>query len=387
RSMTTLGNDVYASVSNGDIYKQTNGTGNFVALAQTSRSWRGMTTLGNDVYACVTSGDIYKQTNGTGNFVALGQTIRQWNDITTLGNDVYACVFGGDIYRQVGGQGNFLPLGQTSRLWYDMTTLGNNIYACVYGGDIFRLTILPNSERIFNFASHNLQTGDQVVQSSSSPTGLEKKFVIRIDPNQFKFATTSHNATNGVGELTDDQFPPQQTRISTDLGRTMTDFGTTSFVNSTVWRRSSHAAGAKSTVGFSINTPVSIDWTYPATSLSSLNSLSNIVGLSTEDESTIFAILCPPRTTNSHFLIASPSSTLVQSIAGVTGVTNISGHKGRINITSDRRISFQIATLTGVTYTTVWTSDIQLSTLPLLYFYNTFCYSQERIIDCKITYL
>ncbi|MFM6139062.1 MAG: hypothetical protein ACKPCP_33825, partial [Sphaerospermopsis kisseleviana] len=192
----------------------------------------------------------------------------------------------------------------------------------------------------------------------------------------------------GVGELTDNQFSiPLQTRISTDLGRTMTDYGTTWFVNSTIWRRSSHAAGARSTVGFSINTPVSIDWTYPATSLSSLNSLSNIVGLSTEDESTIFAILCPPRITNSQFLIASPSSTLVQSIAGVTGVSNISGHKGRINITSDRRISFQIATLTGVTYTTVWTSDIQLSTLPLLYFYNTFCYSQERIIDCKITYL
>ncbi|MFM6157570.1 MAG: hypothetical protein ACKPE3_32005, partial [Sphaerospermopsis kisseleviana] len=278
------------------------------------------------------------------------------------------------------------PLGQTGRLWYDMTTLGNNIYACVHGGDIFRITI-TQSERIFNFTAHNLQTGEQVVQSSSSLTGLEKKFVIRIDPNQFKFATTSHNATNGVGELTDDQFPPQQTRISTDLGRTMTDFGTTSFVNSTVWRRSSHAAGAKSTVGFSINTPVSIDWTYPATSLSSLNSLSNIVGLSTEDESTIFAILCPPRITNSHFLIASPSSTLVQSIAGVTGVTNISGHKGRINITSDRRISFQIATLTGIIYTTIWTSDIQVSTLPLLYFYNTFCYSQERIIDCKITYV
>ncbi|MFM6138890.1 MAG: hypothetical protein ACKPCP_32940, partial [Sphaerospermopsis kisseleviana] len=59
----------------------------------------------------------------------------------------------------------------------------------------------------------------------------------------------------------------------------------------------------------------------------------------------------------------------------------------RITITSDRRITFQIATLTGLTYTTVWTSGIQDSTLPLLYFYITFCYSQERIIDCKITYL
>ena len=261
------------------------------------------------------------------------------------------------------------------------------MYACVYGGNIFRLTIQPPSERIFNFTGHNLQTGDQVFQSSSSPTALAKKFVIRINADSFKFATTSQNAINGVSELSPTQFPPLQTRISTDLGRTMTDFGTSFFVNSSVWRRSSFDASARSTVGFSINTPVSIDWTYPATSLSSLNSLSNIVGLSTEDEATIFAILCPPRTTNSQFLIASPSSTLVQAVAAVTGVTNISGHKGRITITSERRITFQIATLTGTTYTTVWTSEIQAASLPLLYFYTTFCYSQERIIDCKITYL
>src|SRR5574344_1473135 len=37
-------------------------------LSQTSRSWSGMTTLGNDVYACVYNGDIYKQTGGIGDF-------------------------------------------------------------------------------------------------------------------------------------------------------------------------------------------------------------------------------------------------------------------------------------------------------------------------------
>lgn len=434
-AMTALGNDVYASVYGGDIYKQTNGTGNFVALGQTNRNWTSLARLGNDVFASVWIGDIYKQTNGTGNFVALGQTNRLWSRLGADGDDLYATVDGGDIYKLTNGTGNFAPLGQTSRRWWGIAGQGNDIYACVFSGDIYkqtggtgafvavgqtarlwnhvfavgndvyclasgvwtgtmpntpiyRLTIQPPSERIFNFTSHNLQTGDQVFQTSSSPTALAKKFVIRVDANNFKFATTSQNAANGIGELTDNQLGiPLQTRISTDLGRTMTDFGTSFFVNSSVWRRSSFDASARSTVGFSINTPVSIDWTYPATSLSSLNSLSNIVGLSTEDESTIFAILCPPIITNSQFLIASPSSTLVQSVAGVAGVTNVSGHKGRITITSERRITFQIATLTGTTYTTVWTSGIQDATLPLLYFYNTFCYSQERIIDCKITYL
>ena len=138
--MTTIGNGVYASVANGDIYKQTGGVGNFVALGQTSRNWLGMTTLGNDIYACVYDGDIYKQTGGVGNFIALGQTSRYWRGMTTLGTDVYASVANGDIYKQTGGVGNFVALGQTSRYWHGMTTLGNDVYACVTGGDIYKQT-------------------------------------------------------------------------------------------------------------------------------------------------------------------------------------------------------------------------------------------------------
>ena len=38
---------VYASVSNGDIYKQAGGTGDFVALSQETRDWRGMAASPN----------------------------------------------------------------------------------------------------------------------------------------------------------------------------------------------------------------------------------------------------------------------------------------------------------------------------------------------------
>jgi hypothetical protein len=137
--MTVLGIDIYASVFGGDIYKQTNATGNFLPLGQTSRQWRGMTVLGTDIYACVFGGDIYKQTNATGNFLPLGQTSRQWIGMVTLGTDIYASVYGGDIYKQTNG-GDFLPLGQTSRLWYGMTVLGNDVYACVQNGDIYKQT-------------------------------------------------------------------------------------------------------------------------------------------------------------------------------------------------------------------------------------------------------
>ncbi|MFM6156700.1 MAG: hypothetical protein ACKPE3_27520, partial [Sphaerospermopsis kisseleviana] len=209
----TLGSDVYASVWAGDIYKQTNGTGNFVALGQTGRTWSRLTAIGNAMYATEDSGNIYRQEGGQGNFVSLGQTTRRWWGIAGQGNDIYACVLEGNLYKQTNRTGDFVALGQTSRQWNNVFSVGNDVYCLAsglwtggpYNTPIYRLTILPNSERIFTFTSHNLQTGDQVFQTSSSPTRLEKKFVIRIDSNQFKFATTSQNATNGVGELTDNQ--------------------------------------------------------------------------------------------------------------------------------------------------------------------------------------
>ncbi|HEY5140351.1 MAG TPA: hypothetical protein VIJ25_13710, partial [Methylococcales bacterium] len=133
--------DVYAAVFGGDIYKQTGGTGNFVALGQTSRNWSGITAAPNgDVYAEVYSGDIYKQTGGTGNFVALSQTSRSWYGIAAASNgDVYAAVNSGDIYKQTGGTGNFVALGQTSRVWYGMAVAPNgDVYAAVRGGDIYK---------------------------------------------------------------------------------------------------------------------------------------------------------------------------------------------------------------------------------------------------------
>jgi len=127
-AMTTLGSDVYACVYNGDIYKQTGGTGDFVALSQTSRDWIAMTTLGSDVYACVRAGDIYKQTGGTGDFVALGQTSREWRGMTTLGSDVYACVESGDIYKQTPTTTKALEVYSTAETLTNQTYLGYPVY-------------------------------------------------------------------------------------------------------------------------------------------------------------------------------------------------------------------------------------------------------------------
>ena len=99
---STPSGDVYAVVYGGDIYKQTGGTGSFVAQSAGDRSWIRITsTPSGDVYAVVQSGDIYKQTGGTGSFVAQSAGDRLWAGITSTPNgDVYATVRnGGDIYK------------------------------------------------------------------------------------------------------------------------------------------------------------------------------------------------------------------------------------------------------------------------------------------------
>lgn len=154
--------DVYAALVGGDIYKQTNGTGAFNALGQTSRSWLNMAidTSNEDVYAVVNGGDIYKQTAGSGNFVGLGQSSLGWVGIAVnpVTHDVYATVNGGDIYKQTGGSGSFNALGQTSRSWRGITvdSTTNDVYATVSGGDIYKQTG---------------GTGSFVAQSQTGPGG------------------------------------------------------------------------------------------------------------------------------------------------------------------------------------------------------------------------
>jgi hypothetical protein len=123
----TPSNDVYVSVMNGDIYKQTNGTGSFVALNQTNRDWKGMTSdLNGNVYACVYGGDIYKQINGIGNFVAMGAGNRNWYSVmVSTDNYLYAAVRNGDVYKSPLNLINFVSLNLGNKEWYAMA---NKLY-------------------------------------------------------------------------------------------------------------------------------------------------------------------------------------------------------------------------------------------------------------------
>ena len=133
--------DIYAVDAN-NIYKRTNGEGNFISLAQTTRDYRGVTVAPNgNVYTCVVGGDIYMQTNGSGSFNALGQTSRSWRNMASAPNgDIYA-VDANNIYKRTNGEGNFISLAQTIRSWTSITVAPNgNVYAGNYGGDIYMQT-------------------------------------------------------------------------------------------------------------------------------------------------------------------------------------------------------------------------------------------------------
>lgn len=146
-----VGPNIYACAYSGDIYKQTNGIGNFARLNQVARQWKAMCSVGNYLYACVTAGSIYRRTNESGDFVNLSQTSKNWTGLAAVGNNVYACVTGGDIYKQTNTAGNFVALGKTTRAWSGMCTDGTYIYLCVAGERIYKLdpttdelTVVPN---------------------------------------------------------------------------------------------------------------------------------------------------------------------------------------------------------------------------------------------------
>jgi hypothetical protein len=96
--------NIYAADQEGDIYMQTNGSGNFVALSQVHRFWRALAAAPNgNVYAATNDGggSIYMQTNGSGNFDEILGNERGWMAMAASPNgNVYAAEDGGDIYMQ-----------------------------------------------------------------------------------------------------------------------------------------------------------------------------------------------------------------------------------------------------------------------------------------------
>jgi len=126
---------IYLTVKGGDIYKQSDGEGDFVGLGQTLRYWFGICVAPNgDVYASANDpggGDIYKQTGGVGNFVALGQTLRDWRFMAAAPNgDIWAAINFSYLYKQAGGVGDFIQQSVTPNTWYGMAFNSAGVIYC-----------------------------------------------------------------------------------------------------------------------------------------------------------------------------------------------------------------------------------------------------------------
>jgi PKD repeat protein len=181
--------DILTAVSYGDIYKQYGAAGDFIALSQTARDWKGIAGAPNDdVYAVAEThistftGSIYKQTGGINNFVEILASNPSptafpavvWGDITVAPNgDIYACnsiMYGGvdfnnGIWKSPTGGGAFSSYESSVGFVTVKAAPNGDIYA------IGRLNLTdPNGAR-YLYRQDNGQTGFSIVSSFASSTG------------------------------------------------------------------------------------------------------------------------------------------------------------------------------------------------------------------------
>jgi hypothetical protein len=143
---STTNGDVYASQGSdpntggqtGDIYKQTGGTGSFVAMGFPSRDYR-IDANGNDVFVS-SEGGIYKIISGTTTLTSLAQTSKAYKGIAVDNiGDYYAIVRDGDLYKSSGG-GNLVATGQTSKKYNSLSISKQGVLiSTIFSGDVYTL--------------------------------------------------------------------------------------------------------------------------------------------------------------------------------------------------------------------------------------------------------
>jgi hypothetical protein len=248
--------DVYAITNGGDIYKQTGGTGAFIALNQTTRTWSSIAAAPNgDIYAVAEynpafvykqtggigdfivmnlpqrpyisvtvtpngdvylatqfengeEGDIYKQTGGVGAFISLNQR-RYWLGVWALpSGDVIANIFQGNIYKQVGGTGPFIEQTSTSGRWLSFAgTTNGDVYAGGIRDDIYKQTAGVGSfTSITNSGQPNIQPGGTWYGMTVTPSGniyasdviadIYKATIVCIPPGSYRGVLFDFVASN-----------------------------------------------------------------------------------------------------------------------------------------------------------------------------------------------
>lgn len=132
------GTDVYVSTFGDGIYKQTNGTGNFVPYDLSGQLLQGITFRNTDIYVAVNNGGIFKQTGGVGSFVQVGSSTSSWRQLASDGTDVYAATADGGLFKQSSGFGNFEFVNTGGLIFFGVCIIGNDLFGAAYNGLVYR---------------------------------------------------------------------------------------------------------------------------------------------------------------------------------------------------------------------------------------------------------
>ena len=129
REMAVLNDTLYVTnQTDRKLYSVTNCSRVLTPLNQTPNNWSGLTTHGSDVYASVYGGDIYKQANATGDFIAMGIGALNWSDISANDYGVCAVVYNGDIYKQTEDGLTFESINKGASDWQCVTSVFDQQY-------------------------------------------------------------------------------------------------------------------------------------------------------------------------------------------------------------------------------------------------------------------
>lgn len=140
----TPSGDLYLGVVNGTIYKQTGLTGPLVDLNQTSRNWVSMaSSVDGTVYAGISGENnqpLFKQANGTGDFVLTSFTgLNTVSSLTvTPNNNLYILNYNnnngnGTLYYQINCQDAYYTVSLVNNVWSNglASSSNGNVYAAL----------------------------------------------------------------------------------------------------------------------------------------------------------------------------------------------------------------------------------------------------------------
>jgi hypothetical protein len=143
---------VWCIIGSGDLYKQTNGAGNFakdVTIEASTYAWHIHITAGNKFYVSMQISSahyIYYRGSGSGAFADLGAavwpTTLDCRGLTSNSNgDIFCAANNDSVYVRAAGAGNFTSLAQTARPYRGMCCDNlNNLFVVTYGGYVYKAT-------------------------------------------------------------------------------------------------------------------------------------------------------------------------------------------------------------------------------------------------------